>query len=1303
MILPTTGNTAPDQPTPSKIGPYPIIRELGRGGMGVVYLAEDPRLGRHIALKTLPDDLIRDQGRRARLEREARILASVTHPNIATVYSLEETDATAILTMEYVRGETLERLVRKGPLTLNETWQICHGMVLALGALHTRRVVHRDLKPANVMRNDDGETKVLDFGLARAFDSSAAVAGEREIAGTPPYMSPEQLRGGAVNARSDLWALGCIAFECLAGCRPFDADTVKGLLQLATTQSPNWALLSECDPVMRRLIEGCLQPNPDERPRDAHQLSVFFKDRPTSSPLTRDLDSASILPSARSARVGQWIPLRVRVDNPSPEPWQCPLDLEYPPNQWQVDRPTVLEIPARESRSAVVWARPTLEGRLHIPRVKSTRRSDPASGHTSSPVLLIRPRDVSAGLQSELREVRNWLERGEQVFGSALRVRGCLGGGKTHFLEQLRSIAGELRWRTIVVSARGSRGEPRKVFHDLLRRLLDIAEGEHTDASLRLHSESRLAEYFGPDSAHTTELVNALVGAHDTTMGQETEQFRWFWLVSAVAQEGPLLWLIDDIDELSSEVPEMIRGVLERCSQSSVPFAAVLTQPSEAPTRRSATPPPGWLRRCPEVQLAPLGATEMLELIESHYPGATVRDDLPWLPECLLSRASGNVAFALELLRSLATEGKTPPVFARSGDQRWCIGERPSRSELLKRLPRQPNEALLEQLQGISVDTRGVVEFAALLGIEFDIDPLESVVSRVETLDTALDELEALQWLTPVNDNLSRYRFQNQLIIDAVLESMQGRGRRQTRARRVALADALPDSERELIGRLLLDAGRVEDAFPCLLEAVGERIRRGHYASAEDLFDRLRNALESSPDLSEASQVSYWLARTECSLGQNDVRRALGSLARAKELAGATSLAQSVEARCLLKLAEIETRQGRLREAQTHLNAVMPLADQLGDSSLKTSAWINQAIVHRHRRETSQAHAVLTKLVDEFETTAVAPRSRTAILSNLGAVCFDLGRHDEAHNRFRSALDSAIESGNMDAERIVRMGISNLAYARGEFDQARNGYAAAHDVCRKLQNRRGLARCYENIAETEKQRGDLSAAKVAVERALAIRAEIGDQLGEMRSHYLSATISELRNDLIECERELGLSRDIARQLEDSAYELQCELTMLIVVEESAWHAFGAGRTAFEAPVGLGDIEAAPPPRIHGLALAFELVQAHRDGVGVDEATHERVVVLLQDLERQRLTTTYCRLARAWSRVAPLRAVLDTLGSQTLPNSAPLDWVWLALAQRVESEDPVSSREFRDRARTIISERARRVPDRADREDWFSEP
>ncbi|MCH7884508.1 MAG: protein kinase [Planctomycetes bacterium] len=327
----------------TRLGPYEILSPLGSGGMGEVYLATDSKLDRKVAIKVLPELLTRDKERVARFEREAKLLASLNHPNIAAIYGFETTDssrgagfspreeteaenATAIpssrklkhaaqggydsgtvqelhfLVMEYVEGETLGSHLKNGPAAVEDALDIAKQMAEALEAAHGQGVIHRDLKPANIMIRPDGTVKVLDFGLAKAMteDSSGAVDANSPtitanytrpgvVLGTAAYMSPEQARGRPLDKRTDIWSFGIILFECLTGDRLFQGETANDSMGAIMHKEPDWSLLPpNTPPTIQLLLRRCLTKDRKRRLHDIADARIELENAivdPTSTSL----------------------------------------------------------------------------------------------------------------------------------------------------------------------------------------------------------------------------------------------------------------------------------------------------------------------------------------------------------------------------------------------------------------------------------------------------------------------------------------------------------------------------------------------------------------------------------------------------------------------------------------------------------------------------------------------------------------------------------------------------------------------------------------------------------------------------------------------------------------------------------------------------------------------------------------------------------------------------------------------------------------------------------------------------------
>jgi len=323
----------------TKLGPYEIQSPLGAGGMGEVYRATDRKLGRDVALKVLPADMAQDPERLGRFRREAKSLAQLDHPNIVTIYSVEESDGVHFLTMQLVEGLPLDRIIPQGGLPLEQILEIAGALGDALAAAHEKGIVHRDLKPANVMVSTEGRVKVLDFGLAKDVrtsigDATMTSASHTQIGvvmGTPAYMSPEQTAGRPLDHRTDIFSMGVLLHEMATGRRPFEGTSSAELVSAILRDTPPSVTDARPDlpSDLARVIRRCLEKDPRHRIQTARDVSNEFRDLRNASQ-ARPVRSAaapsrsSPVPDSGSARAeeGFWVavlPFKYRGTDPGLE------------------------------------------------------------------------------------------------------------------------------------------------------------------------------------------------------------------------------------------------------------------------------------------------------------------------------------------------------------------------------------------------------------------------------------------------------------------------------------------------------------------------------------------------------------------------------------------------------------------------------------------------------------------------------------------------------------------------------------------------------------------------------------------------------------------------------------------------------------------------------------------------------------------------------------------------------------------------------------------------------------------------
>ena len=293
-----------------RLGHYDVTALIGEGGMGQVYRATDTQLGRDVALKLLPDAFAADPDRLARFQREAQVLASLNHPNIAQIHGIEKSDDTQALVLELVEGPTLADRIAKGPIPLDEALPIAKQIAEALEAAHEAGVIHRDLKPANIKVREDGTVKVLDFGLAKALDTTpvgdpdqsptltAAATQMGMVIGTAAYMAPEQAKGKVVDKRADIWGFGATLYEMLTGQKPFAADDVSTTLARVIEREPDWEMLPDTSPPgLTAYLRRCLEKEPRQRVHDIADVRLALEG---AFEPTRDSVAAAPMPSRPS-------------------------------------------------------------------------------------------------------------------------------------------------------------------------------------------------------------------------------------------------------------------------------------------------------------------------------------------------------------------------------------------------------------------------------------------------------------------------------------------------------------------------------------------------------------------------------------------------------------------------------------------------------------------------------------------------------------------------------------------------------------------------------------------------------------------------------------------------------------------------------------------------------------------------------------------------------------------------------------------------------------------------------------------
>jgi len=653
-------------------GRYRILRELGSGGMGTVYLAEHVYLGRPTALKLLRPELARVQDAEARFRREALLAARINHPAVAQVYDFDCTpDGEFLLAMEYVEGETVGlRLRRDGPFAMGHGLQVLQILAEGLDRAHGLGVLHRDIKPENVMLPIGGGAKLLDFGVARPMETSSGATSPGLVVGTPAYMSPEQLAGDPVGPASDLYALGLVFYEMLSGRRPHEAESVEELRvqRLVRPTAPLHLVRPEIPAALSEVVARALDPEPKAR-------------WPSATEFARAAAGSAASPQPVAAAVS---------------PVDTPLD------RWGV----------------------------HVEALRF------------------------AGRDHEIRQVRDAWAAARAGRPTLLWIEGDDGAGKSAFLELARREAAEDgAGRLIGRGYEADVARPYGAWIPLLRKGLQLRAAEArawpaisalTDGDARTPAPSRLELY-----DEVAALVRAAGGRGPLLVG--LEDLEWcdpaslslFEFLVQDLQEGPILLAVTAIAG-AARGGAGIRDLRERLRRlDNVAWVALRPLGYEAVA--------AWLSQA-------LGGEAADELVRYVY-----------------GHTEGNAFFIEQVVRSLIERGDIDRV-AREGSRLRLEDESP---------PEAVTEVVRRRLAGMSPAAREILQIAAVVGREFDVDLLLAVATRGEdTVLDSLDEAQAAGILAPVpRPTGDWYRFTHNKLAEVLAQAMNLRRRRRLHAR----------------------------------------------------------------------------------------------------------------------------------------------------------------------------------------------------------------------------------------------------------------------------------------------------------------------------------------------------------------------------------------------------------------------------------------------------------------------------------------------------------------------------------------
>ncbi len=532
-----------------KLSCYELLGPLGSGAMGEVWHARDTTLDREVAIKVLPDTFVQEERRVERFDREARMLAKLNHPNVSTIHGIERTNGLHFLVLEYVPGRTLEQLIAKGPIPVPEALDLLRQIAEGLEAAHEAGVVHRDLKPTNVKITPDDQVKILDFGLAKPMRRRLQAAGRPDsghtsadglVLGTPTYMSPEQAGGKTVDRRTDIWAFGCVAYECFTGKRAFDGENVTDIFLKLMGDDPDWSELPEDVPrPVFRLLQRMFVKDPFRRLRDVGEARLVLE-----HPASFELEEGTLAASRSESQgpIAAWM-LAALLLVVAVLGWSRPADVvggndTLTHARWAFGIP--LPTPCRADRLRSVGVSP--DGRQVAVAVHASGASGIQLRDLASQSL--RRLDGTEGVQSMAYSPDGrWIAFSDAQADQLSRV--SLAGGAPQSLLPTRSDHG-LAWgaRGIVAPADFGRGLRVGTPEDPFEPLTSIAEGERAHAQPSLLGDVLVHSVWSHHPGSASRLV-----AHDLASGRSrllNVTGNGPRLLRLPSGEVGLTWIVDD-------------------------------------------------------------------------------------------------------------------------------------------------------------------------------------------------------------------------------------------------------------------------------------------------------------------------------------------------------------------------------------------------------------------------------------------------------------------------------------------------------------------------------------------------------------------------------------------------------------------------------------------------------------------------------------------------------------------------------------------------------------------------------------
>lgn len=1074
----TPGNSTPDDWVGREISHYRVIGRLGAGGMGEVYRAEDLRLGRLVALKRLKPEFTGQAVAHRRFATEARAVARLNHPHITAVYDFDAEQGFMIL--ELVEGESLEAVQARGSLSPADALRAGLAVARALEHAHARDVVHRDVKPSNILVDAAGTVKLTDFGLARLRDRTAHTA-TGLVVGTADYMSPEQVRGGVVDGRSDLWSLGVVLYRALAGRLPWNGEGPAILYSiLHQTPAPLDPLVPGLPAGLAVLVDRLLQKDPSVRLGSAAELVEAL------TRLARraggEIDAGPPVPADAAAGAGD--------AGPRASPAR----------------------PAAPDRAEPSGA----------PESADPRSFSGIGRRLEAPLL---------GRETELRRLLDVLEIARLGSGRTVLLDGEAGVGKSRLMGELAAAAAA----SGVLTLRGSCAfQEARYFAPFVEALEELAshERDRTPAGTSEGTPDAAAgeERAGPiPSARAALELLARPDGAGAPLPRSREQV-WVLvdaLLKEVARAAPVLLCLEDLHWADEGTLSLLLHITRNIAPSRLMIVAAF-RPEELLREEEREPPLADLLHL----ISPLETALRLSLggLSRAATEALVAAALPDLPRArelapsIHARSQGNPLFTLEILHELAGSGSPSGAGVAPADSTF--------------LPRTVLDVLLRRIQRLSPEDRDLLELAAVEGdaFEFDLLVTGSGLPRMALLRRLRQLNQRHQLIEPVGEG---YRFRHQLMREVLLKEMPADLRREYHSI-VADHHLKRFGERvDVAGRAgyhLYEAGRTDEAIPHLVRAAENARRLFLFDKALLLVNQALTALERGGDREAGPAVaSSRLHRERCDLllllGRPDeaepaaaralkeaerladpferaaAHQRLGEVALARgdhsgaadhletaQATYATAGDRTETARCLQRLGTLACRRGEYARARAHYALALEQWSGPDDAIARAGVHLEEGEVLALVGDPAGAEALFERAIDVYRQRG----DRSGLVRGLihsANLHFQGGGTASSLQRYREASALAAEIGDVQISARCLANLGNVWLVTGDLEQARGSYQAARKRFEEIGDLRGTAAALLAEGNVHHTEGHFVEAAALYARAIPPRTRMGDRWG----------------------------------------------------------------------------------------------------------------------------------------------------------------------------------------------------------------